>query len=229
LFPLAHLVFVRSIFHGQHKNLSRLVSIEYINSSTSSDMSKAYKTRQVCATIYKCQARFSPPYLSTCERAPGFDRDQRAGHEKEQQCCEYAITHKLIWFLWTPLLPRFLLRTVFTQVQACPSPRESRSQEEEEPCRGACPRASPAAAAGTSRPALGGHGLEVLVEPAALFVAAGICSQCEPGSSTCPGSSISSISKRVRTPQDTEQRNVAVVTMTEHQHSIEIEQNWLVL
>jgi hypothetical protein len=38
-------------------------------------------------TTYGCFAS-----LSTCERAHGFNRDLHVEHEKEQQCCEYAIT-----------------------------------------------------------------------------------------------------------------------------------------
>jgi hypothetical protein len=43
----------------------------------------------------------------------------------------------------------------------------------------------------TSRPALRAHGPGVLAELARLVVGAGLCLQCEPGSSTCPGSTIS--------------------------------------
>jgi hypothetical protein len=62
----------------------------------------------------------------------------------------------------------FLLGTAFTQGHATLS-RESKSQGEDEPCPGACP-----GGAGTSRPALRGHGPEVLVELADLFAVAGI-------------------------------------------------------
>lgn len=138
------------------------------------------------------------PYLSTNETEP-LASTKTKEQSMKRTIMLYAITHISLVSLDKPST-LFLLGTVFTQGQATLS-RESRSQEDE-PCPGACPPA-----AGTSRPALQGHGLEVLVELADLFAVVGIYLQCEPGSSTCPGSSIKYFKVCSKTT-DTKQREM---------------------